>query len=356
MSFARIINRRAICLLGSVAAGTVGAAGLASSDFRGGSFFNGDNNNPKYNGGRWWKGLAGTSAAAAPGLRIAEMEKDRTPEDFQKVYNAIAKKLIDEDEYDDYIGYGPVLLRLSWHSSGTWDMNDNSGGSYGGTYRFQKETDDPANKGLQNAKAFLEPIYEQFPWISHGDLYTLGGVTALQEMQGPKIPWRPGRVDLPENATPENGRLPDAENGADYVRNFFQRFGFTDQEVVALIGAHALGKTHMKNSGYDGPWGAATNTFSNEFFVNLLNEQWKAEKNEAGNTQYNSPSGFMMLPTDYSLKEDNVYLKYAKKYAEDQDAFFEDFKNAYKKLIENGIQFPEGTPTITFKTLDEQSD
>lgn len=353
MSFARIANKRAIYFLGSVAAGATGAAGLASSDFNNG-FFNHNNNNPKFNSGRWWKGLAGTSAAAGPGLHTAKVEEGKKPEDFQEVYNAIAKKIVDEDEYDNYIGYGPVLLRLSWHSSGTWDKNDNSGGSFGGTYRYSKETNDPSNMGLQNAKAFLEPIHEQFPWISHGDLYTLSGVTALQEMQGPKVPWRPGRVNLSEEATPDNGRLPDAENGADYVRNFFSRFGFTDQEVVALIGAHALGKTHMKNSGYEGPWGAATNTFSNEFYVNLLNEQWKAEKTEAGNTQYNSPSGFMMMPTDYSLREDNTYLKYVKKYAEDQDAFFEDFKNAYKKLIENGIEFPEGTPTIVFKTLDEQ--
>lgn len=353
MSFTRAVNSRAIYLLGGVAAGTAGAASLANTEFRG-SFFNGNDNNPKHNGGSWWKRLAGTSAATVPALHVAKVEEGKKPEDFQQVYNAIAKKIIDEDEYDGYTGYGPVLLRLSWHTSGTYDKSDNSGGSYGGTYRFPKERDDPENAGLQNAKAFLDPIHKQFPWISYGDLFTLGGVTAIQEMQGPKIPWRPGRVDLPESETPDNGRLPDAENGANYVRNFYNRFGFTDQEKVALIGAHAVGKTHLKNSGYDGPWGAATNIFTNQFYVNLLNEEWKRQKTEAGKTQYNSPSGFMMLPTDYALREDNVFLKYVKKYADDQDAFFEDFKNAYKKLIENGIDFPKSAPTIIFKTLDEQ--
>ena len=43
-------------------------------------------------------------------------------EDYQKVYDAIAQKLIDEDEYDDG-SYGPVVLRLGWHASGTWVMD-----------------------------------------------------------------------------------------------------------------------------------------------------------------------------------------------------------------------------------------
>ncbi|CAI7218952.1 ASB_collapsed_G0034680.mRNA.1.CDS.1 [Saccharomyces cerevisiae] len=77
-----------------------------------------------------------------------------------------------------------------------------------------------------------------------------------------------------------------------------------DREVVALMGAHALGKTHLKNSGYEGPWGAANNVFTNEFYLNLLNEDWKLEKNDANNEQWDSKSGYMMLPTDYSLIQD----------------------------------------------------
>lgn len=276
-------------------------------------------------------------------------------DDYQEVYNAIAQKLRDEDEYDGYIGYGPVLFRLAWHSSGTYDVHDNSGGSYGGTYRFKKEANDPSNMGLQNAYQFLAPIYEKFPWISHGDLFTLGGVCALQELQGPKCPWRPGRVDLPEEFTPDNGRLPDASKDSDYVRHYFQRLDFfNDKEVVALLGGHALGRTHLKNSGYDGPWGAASNTFTNEFYVNLLNENWTLEKNDAGNLQYNSPKGYMMLPTDMSLVQDPKYLKYVKEFAADEQAFFKEFVQVFTKLIENGVEYPKDSPVYTFKTLDEQ--
>lgn len=291
--------------------------------------------------------------AALMAAHVASKEKYEAKK-YQQVYNDVALKMREEDEYDGYIGYGPVLVRLAWHCSGTYDKNDNTGGSYGGTYRFAKEANDPSNMGLQNAAAFLEPIHLKYPWLSHGDLYTLAGVTAVQEMQGPKIPWRSGRVDQPESTTPNNGRLPDAAKDAKYVRCFFGRFEFNDKEVVALLGAHALGKTHLKNSGFEGPWGAANNIFTNEFFCNLLNEKWELITNEAGNKQYINDKGWMMLPTDMALIQDSKYLPIVKKYATNQDAFFADFTDAFVKLLEKGIEFPAENKPISFETLDEQ--
>lgn len=64
----------------------------------------------------------------------------------------------------------------------------------------------------------------------------------------------------------------------------------------------------------------------------------------------------MMLPTDYALIQDPKYLNYVKKYANDQDAFFEDFKNVFVKLLENGIKYDSSIPTFVFKTLDEQEE
>jgi len=61
-----------------------------------------------------------------------------TREDYQKVYDAVAKRLIDESEYDDG-SYGPVLLRLGWHASGTYDALTGTGGSNGATMRFPPE-------------------------------------------------------------------------------------------------------------------------------------------------------------------------------------------------------------------------
>lgn len=143
----------------------------------------------------------------------------------------------------------------------------------------------------------MEKIKQEFPWISYGDLWTLGGVCAIQEMQGPKIPWRPGRIDGFEHQVTPDGRLPDASQAQDHLRQIFGRMGlvfsfscfvcfaglfhffsmrrrlricltdpaapllfgylftlisktnsFNDQEIVALSGAHAVGRCHTGES------------------------------------------------------------------------------------------------------------
>lgn len=114
--------------------------------------------------------------------------------DYQVVYDAIAERLIEEDDYDDG-SYGPVLLRLGWHASGTFDVATGTGGSNGATMRFAPEKEHGANSGLKAGRDFLEPIKEQYPWISYSDLWTLSAVCAVQEMGGPTIGWRPGRQD-----------------------------------------------------------------------------------------------------------------------------------------------------------------
>jgi cytochrome c peroxidase len=97
--------------------------------------------------------------------------------------------------YDDG-SYGPVLLRLAWHSSGTFSEKDHSGGSNGGTMRFKAESSHAANNGLQIARDLLEEkIKSKYPDISYGDLYTLGGVVAVQELVSYLINgW--GRMDI----------------------------------------------------------------------------------------------------------------------------------------------------------------
>jgi cytochrome c peroxidase len=77
--------------------------------------------------------------------------------DYQKVYNEIAAHLEEKDDYDDG-SYGPVLVRLAWHASGTYDKETGTGGSNGATMRFAPEADHGANAGLKAARDFLEPV------------------------------------------------------------------------------------------------------------------------------------------------------------------------------------------------------
>jgi len=120
--------------------------------------------------GLYW-GLGAAAAAGGAGyyaysqgfLGDAEQKvKANTPfvpkaEDYQKVYDTIAQNLQEKDDYDDG-SYGPVLLRLAWHASGTYDKMTNTGGSNGATMRFAPEGDHGANAGLKAARGFLEPV------------------------------------------------------------------------------------------------------------------------------------------------------------------------------------------------------
>ncbi|KMS93323.1 hypothetical protein BVRB_032640, partial [Beta vulgaris subsp. vulgaris] len=152
---------------------------------------------------------------------------------------------------------------------------DNRDRSNGATMRFKPECDFGANAGLGIARQVLEPIKAKHPGISYADLWTLAAVVAIEHMGGPTISWRPGRVDAADgSACPPDGRLPDAAKGNDGTREIFYRMGFNDKEIVALIGAHALGRCHKNASGYTGRWTNAPTTFSNEFFRLLLEEKW----------------------------------------------------------------------------------
>ena len=109
--------------------------------------------------------------------------------------------------------------------------------------RFDPEASHGANAGLNVARNVLESIKKRHPGISYGDLWTLASVVAIEEMGGPKISWRPGRTDKPDGShcTPD-GRLPDAAQGAQHLRDIFHRMGFNDQEIVVLSGAHTKGR------------------------------------------------------------------------------------------------------------------
>ena len=173
--------------------------------------------------------------------------------------------------------------------------------------RFHPESQHGANAGLHVARELMEGVKKEFPWISYGDLWTLGGVAAVQEMGGPKIPWRPGRIDgFAAQATPD-GRLPDASQGSDHLRKIFGRMGFSDQEIVALAGAHAVGRCHRDRSGFEGPWTFSPTTITNDFFKLLFDETWVWKKWDGPKQLEDKKTrSLMMLP--YVLPSDRRCL------------------------------------------------
>eukprot|EP01124_Arcella_intermedia_P011834 TRINITY_DN1820_c0_g1_i1.p2 TRINITY_DN1820_c0_g1~~TRINITY_DN1820_c0_g1_i1.p2 ORF type:complete len:368 (-),score=34.19 TRINITY_DN1820_c0_g1_i1:39-1142(-) len=252
--------------------------------------------------------------------------------------------ILDSPTYDDG-SYGPIFVRLAWHAAGTYDKNTHTGGSNGATMRFPPECAHGANAGLAIAREKLEEIKRKHPGLSYADLWSFAAVVAIEHMGGPKIAWRPGRRDKPDgtHCTPD-GRLPDATKGPEHIREVFGRMGFTDKEMVALIGAHAIGRCHPDRSGFSGPWTNSPTTFSNDFFVQLLENKW-TKKAWSGPEQYEDPSKtLMMLPADLALIKDPEFRKVVELYAKDQDAFFKDFAVAFQKLEELGVHFPIPKP------------
>ncbi|XP_019704327.1 probable L-ascorbate peroxidase 6, chloroplastic/mitochondrial [Elaeis guineensis] len=245
----------------------------------------------------------------------------------------------------------PILVRLGWHDAGTYDKNiaewPQRGGA-NGSLRFEIELKHAANAGLINALKLLQPIKDKYSSVTYADLFQLASATAIEEVGGPQISMKYGRVDVsgPEQCPPE-GKLPDAgppSPGA-HLRDVFYRMGLNDKEIVALSGAHTLGRSRRERSGWgkpetkytkDGPgapggqsWTVQWLKFDNSYFKDI-----KERKDE----------DLLVLPTDAVLFEDPSFKVYAEKYAEDQHAFFKDYAEAHAKLSNLGAQFdpPEG--------------
>lgn len=179
---------------------------------------------------------------------------------------------------------------------------------------------------------------------------------AIQEMLGPKIPYRPGRADKDIAACTPDGRLPDGSKTQDHLRSIFYRMGFNDQEIVALSGAHALGRCHTDRSGFDGPWTFSPTVLTNDYYNFLVNTKWEYKKWD-GPRQFvdKDTKSIMMLPADMALVQDKKFMQYVQKYAKDNDAFFKDFRDVVVKLFELGVPFAEGTENQRweFKTTQE---
>jgi L-ascorbate peroxidase len=214
----------------------------------------------------------------------------------------------------------PLMLRLAWHSAGTFDVATKTGGPFG-TMKCPAELAHGANAGLDIAVRLLEPIKEQFPILSYADFYQLAGVVAVEVTGGPEVPFHPGRQDKTE--PPPEGRLPNATLGSDHLRQVFStQMGLSDQDIVALSGGHTLGRCHKERSGFEGAWTANPLIFDNSYFTELLT----GEK-----------EGLLQLPTDKVLLTDPAFRPLVDKYAADEDAFFADYAEAHLKLSELGF-------------------
>ena len=191
--------------------------------------------------------LAPLTLVTQPAFAAPAKKSPPTPEVSFGLLRTDIKGLMKKDG-----DFGPTMVRLAWHSSGTYDKMTKTGGNGGGTIRFKEELAHGGNAGLDKAVKRLEPLKKKHPEISWADLIAFVGVVAIETMGGPQINFSYGRFDEmdPAKVTPD-GRLPDADKGdgpgpktRKGLRDVFARMGFGDREIVALSGAHALGRCH----------------------------------------------------------------------------------------------------------------
>src|SRR6201997_619393 len=212
-------------------------------------------------------------------------------EEFKNLdLNAVIKDLhaLMTDSQDwwpaDYGHYGPLFIRMAWHSAGTYRIGDGRGGAGSGTQRFAPLNSWPDNVNLDKARRLLWPIKQKYGRkISWADLMILAGNVALESMGFKTFGFGGGRPDVwepeedvywgPEGkwladerysgdrdlsnplaavqmgliyVNPEgpNGK-PDPLAAARDIRETFARMAMNDEETVALIaGGHSFGKTH----------------------------------------------------------------------------------------------------------------
>jgi len=257
-------------------------------------------------------------------------------------YEALTKDLEDLVKTKDC---GPILIRLSWHDAGVFSDGDLKGGCPNAVMRFTDAGEGTfgANAGLPDvAVGLLKPISEKYvpDTISNADLWALAANVAIKVMGGPDIKTRFGRTDAEsssESVESQVGRLPDGDKGIDHLREIFHPKGFNDKDIVALSGAHTVGKCNLDRSGFDGPWTEEPLKFDNTYFKEMLEKEYKEETTEKGNPQFRSSDGTIMLISDLALLKDPAFKEHVETYAKDQDAYFQDFTKAWIKLQENGV-------------------
>lgn len=240
----------------------------------------------------WWPNRLNLNVLRQHSTLSDPMDSDFDyAEEFKKLDLAAVKKDLTDlmtDSQDwwpaDFGHYGPLMIRMAWHSAGTYRVTDGRGGAGGGGQRFAPLNSWPDNANLDKARYLLWPVKQKYGQnISWADLMVLAGNVALESMGfetfgfagGREDVWEPeediywgsegewlgnqrhdddGTLEAPLGAdhmgliyvNPEGpDGEPDPAKAAQFIRQTFARMAMNDEETVALIaGGHTFGKTH----------------------------------------------------------------------------------------------------------------
>ena len=227
------------------------------------------------------------SSKSDPMAADFDYSKEFNSLDFKALKNDLAALMTDSQDWwpADFGHYGPLFIRMAWHSAGTYRIGDGRGGGGRGQQRYAPLNSWPDNANLEKARRLLWPIKQKYGRkISWADLMILAGNVALETMGFKTFGFAGGRADVWEpdydvswgtetkwlgadtrysgerdlanplgavqmgliyvNPEGPNGN-PDPVAAARDIRETFGRMAMNDEETVALIaGGHSFGKTH----------------------------------------------------------------------------------------------------------------
>ena len=205
--------------------------------------------------------------------------------DIQQLKKDIETTLTDSKAWwpADWGHYGPLMIRMAWHSAGVYRVHDGRGGASGGQQRFDPLNSWPDNVNLDKARRLLWPVKQKYGRkLSWADLMVLSGNVALESMgfktfgfaggrsddwEPDLVYWGPETTMLDDKRRDKKGKLkgplaavemgliyvnpvgphgvPEPLLAANDIRMSFGRMAMNDEEIVALIaGGHTLGKAH----------------------------------------------------------------------------------------------------------------
>ena len=351
----------------------------------------------------WWPNQLNLKILHQNPTSLDPMEEEF---DYAEEFKKLDLKAIKEDLYAlmtdskdwwpaDWGHYGPLFIRMAWHSAGTYRTSDGRGGGNTGNQRFAPLNSWPDNVNLDKARRLLWPIkqktaYEIGVRLVGSEMCIrdrrewLGDerYTGERDLENPLAAVQMGLIYV--NPEGPNGQ-PIPKDSAHDVRQTFARMAMNDEETVALIaGGHTFGKCHGAgdaakvgpepeaapmeaqglgwlssfgkgkggdtiSSGIEGAWKPNPTKWDSGYLKVLFKYEWELHKSPAGAYQWlavdvdeedmivdaHDPTQKrrpMMTTADLSLKFDPAYEKIARRYLEHPDEFADAFARAWFKL------------------------
>jgi len=236
----------------------------------------------------WWNNLANSEKTKLSNLFDMGWFQNEIDEQTRIAYAHMAKGVYDflasgkdSNPNDSYISFAPLLLRTSFHGSGSYTHAAGTGGSNGGTIFNHAELADKENGCISGGTDELFELFHGHSMVPLADSVVIAGVVALDVMQFPRmdlVAMIGGRDTIESVAHRDRLSGPDD----DPMDHFTERYNLTPIQAVALVGgAHNFGSAHAKCSGYQGQWTNSPLSWFGPgdsdptFFPDLLREDWR---------------------------------------------------------------------------------